>query len=151
MKRGRRLRVICARSSARFGSCSRNIAVMLRRSQTKRRVKARSSSLRAVVTELYPKSQTAFCHQEKTRSSGSCPAALAATSEEHSRFPSRTRDAAKILRTGRTVRIDAGRVSYVDHNGTDATRYFVGVASCGMSTKVIERVKADHAPLPLHS
>src|SRR6185369_11739181 len=72
---------------ARFGSYSRNIAVTPRRSQTKRRVKARGSSLRAVVTELYPKSQTAFCHQEKTRSSGSCPAALAATSEEHSRFP----------------------------------------------------------------
>ena len=60
-------------------------------------------------------------------------------------IPSRTRDAAKILRTGRTARIDVGRVSYVDHKGNDATRYFVGVASCGMSTKVIERVKADKA------
>ena len=60
-------------------------------------------------------------------------------------IPSRTRDAAKILRTGRTARIDVGRVSYVDNNGNDATRYFVGVASCGMSTKVIERVKADRA------
>jgi YegS/Rv2252/BmrU family lipid kinase len=59
-------------------------------------------------------------------------------------IPSRTRDAARILRTGRTARIDAGRVTYVDHNGIDATRYFVGVASCGMSTKVIERVKTDH-------
>jgi YegS/Rv2252/BmrU family lipid kinase len=60
-------------------------------------------------------------------------------------IPSRTRDAAKILRTGRTVRIDVGRVSYLDQNGTDAMRYFVGVASCGMSTRVIERVKADRA------
>ena len=60
-------------------------------------------------------------------------------------IPSRTRDAAKILRTGRTARIDVGRVSYVDNNGNDATRYFVGVASCGMSTKVIERVKSDRA------
>ena len=60
-------------------------------------------------------------------------------------IPSRTRDAARILRTGRTARIDVGRVSYVDQNGNDATRYFVGVASCGMSTKVIERVKADNA------
>jgi YegS/Rv2252/BmrU family lipid kinase len=60
-------------------------------------------------------------------------------------IPSRTRDAAKILRTGRTARIDVGRISYVDNHGNDATRYFVGVASCGMSTKVIERVKADHA------
>jgi len=58
-------------------------------------------------------------------------------------IPSRTRDAARVLRTGRSVRIDVGRVSYTDQNGSDATRYFVGVASCGMSTKVIERVKAD--------
>ena len=58
-------------------------------------------------------------------------------------IPARTRDAAKILRTGRSVRIDAGRVSYTDQTGADATRYFVGVASCGMSTRVIERVKTD--------
>jgi len=58
-------------------------------------------------------------------------------------IPSRARDVARILRTGRTVRIDVGRISYVDHSGTDATRYFVGVASCGMSTRVIERVKTD--------
>ena len=58
-------------------------------------------------------------------------------------IPSRSRDAARVLRTGRTVRIDVGRVSFVDYNGTEAMRYFVGVASCGMSTKVIERVKAD--------
>lgn len=58
-------------------------------------------------------------------------------------IPSRSRDAARILRSGRSVRIDVGRVSYTDHNGADTTRYFVGVASCGMSTKVIERVKTD--------
>ena len=58
-------------------------------------------------------------------------------------IPSRSRDAARVLRTGRTVRIDVGRVSFVDDNGAEAMRYFVGVASCGMSTKVIERVKAD--------
>jgi YegS/Rv2252/BmrU family lipid kinase len=58
-------------------------------------------------------------------------------------IPSRSRDAARILRTGRSVRIDVGRVSFTDDNGADATRYFVGVASCGMSTKVIERVKTD--------
>jgi diacylglycerol kinase (ATP) len=58
-------------------------------------------------------------------------------------IPSRTRDAARILRIGRTVRIDVGRVSYLDRNGAEATRYFVGVASCGMSTRVIERVKSD--------
>lgn len=60
-------------------------------------------------------------------------------------IPSRARDAARVLRTGRTVRIDVGRVSYIDIDGIDAMRYFVGVASCGMSTEVIERVKAGHA------
>ena len=58
-------------------------------------------------------------------------------------IPSRSRDAARILRHGRSVRIDVGRVSYTDNHGKDASRYFVGVASCGMSTKVIERVKSD--------
>jgi len=58
-------------------------------------------------------------------------------------IPARSRDAARILRIGRSVRIDVGRVSYTDQEGRDATRYFVGVASCGMSTKVIERVKTE--------
>lgn len=58
-------------------------------------------------------------------------------------IPSQSRAAARILSTGRTVKIDVGRVSFIDHNGNDAMRYFVGVASCGMSTKVIERVKSE--------
>ena len=57
-------------------------------------------------------------------------------------IPSQSRAAARILREGRTHRIDVGRISFVDHNGGEAMRYFVGVASCGMSTRVIERVKA---------
>ena len=57
-------------------------------------------------------------------------------------IPAQSRAAARILREGRTRRIDAGRVSFVAHDGGEAMRYFVGVASCGMSTKVIERVKA---------
>src|SRR6185295_3371113 len=60
-------------------------------------------------------------------------------------IPSRARDAARVLRTGRSVRIDVGRVSFVDYNGAEAMRYFVGVASCGMSTKVIERVKSERS------
>ena len=58
-------------------------------------------------------------------------------------IPSQSRAAARVLNTGRTVRIDVGRVSFVDHSGAEAMRYFVGVASCGMSTRVIERVKAE--------
>ena len=61
---------------------------------------------------------------------------------------SRLRDAARILRTGRTALIDVGRVTYLDDNGDEASRFFVSVASCGMSTKVIERVKADHVSFP---
>ena len=57
-------------------------------------------------------------------------------------IPAQSRAAARVLREGRTRRIDVGRISFVDHNGAEAMRYFVGVASCGMSTKVIERVKA---------
>jgi YegS/Rv2252/BmrU family lipid kinase len=57
-------------------------------------------------------------------------------------IPSQARAAAQVLRTGRTVRIDVGRVSFVGHSGHDAMRFFLGVASCGMSTRVIERVKA---------
>jgi diacylglycerol kinase (ATP) len=58
-------------------------------------------------------------------------------------IPSQSREAARILSKGRTVKIDVGRVSFVDHNRNEAMRYFVGVASCGMSTKVIERVKKE--------
>ena len=57
-------------------------------------------------------------------------------------IPAQSRAAARILREGRTRRIDVGRILYLDHKGVAAMRYFVGVASCGMSTKVIERVKA---------
>jgi YegS/Rv2252/BmrU family lipid kinase len=60
-------------------------------------------------------------------------------------IPAQRRAAARILRNGRTVRIDVGRISFKDHDGNEAMRYFLGVASCGMSTKVIERVKADRS------
>lgn len=58
-------------------------------------------------------------------------------------IPSQSREAARILRTGRTVKIDVGRVSFIDQDGNEAMRYFLGVASCGLSTRVIERVKAE--------
>jgi diacylglycerol kinase (ATP) len=52
-------------------------------------------------------------------------------------------EAARALRCGRTRRIDVGRVTYVNHEGEPASRYFLGVASFGMSGEVIERVKAS--------
>ena len=56
-------------------------------------------------------------------------------------IPSDTRSAAKVLRNGKSRRIDVGRVTFSSETGSEITRYFLGVASCGMSTKVIERVK----------
>jgi diacylglycerol kinase (ATP) len=51
--------------------------------------------------------------------------------------------AASSLRRGRTRRIDVGRVAYINHEGEAESRYFLGVASFGMSGEVIERVKAS--------
>lgn len=56
-----------------------------------------------------------------------------------------TRDASVALRTGRTRRIDVGRVIYTNYDGTTAQRYFLGVASAGMGGAVIEAVKARDA------
>ena len=57
-------------------------------------------------------------------------------------IPTQPLAAAAILRNGQTRLIDVGRVTFTDNGGHEVTRYFLGVASCGMSTKVIERVKS---------
>ena len=56
-------------------------------------------------------------------------------------IPRRARDAAEILRTGRSRLIDVGRVTFTTSAGEQETRYFLGVASFGMTAEVIERVK----------
>lgn len=56
-------------------------------------------------------------------------------------LPSRAADAAKILRDGHTRRVDVGRVTFIKHDGEQETRFFLGVASCGMSAEVVARVK----------
>jgi diacylglycerol kinase (ATP) len=56
-------------------------------------------------------------------------------------IPARSGDAARILREGKTRRIDVGRVSFTTETGEPDTRYFLGVASFGMSADVIKRVK----------
>lgn len=56
-------------------------------------------------------------------------------------IPKRTADAARALKVGRTRLMDVGRVSFVNHDGENESRYFLGVASFGMSPEVIERVK----------
>ncbi len=61
----------------------------------------------------------------------------------------RSRDAARILSEGRTRRIDVGRVTFTKDSGDHDTRFFLGVASFGMSADVIERVKAGPDWLPV--
>lgn len=57
--------------------------------------------------------------------------------------PAASREAALYLKKGCTRTIDVGRVTFIDESGETVSRYFVGVASFGMSTTVIERIKAD--------
>lgn len=57
-------------------------------------------------------------------------------------IPARSSDAARILRDGRTRQIDVGRVTFLTDNGEHDSRYFLGVASFGMSADVIARVKS---------
>jgi len=56
---------------------------------------------------------------------------------------SRTSEAAKVLRDGQTRIIDVGRVTYSNEAAALESRYFLGVASFGMSADVIGRVKSD--------
>jgi len=56
-------------------------------------------------------------------------------------IPPRSRDAALILRDGRTRQIDVGRITFTNAKDERETGYFLGVASFGMSAEVIGRVK----------
>ncbi len=56
-------------------------------------------------------------------------------------IPARSRDAAQILRDGRTCQIDVGRITFTNVADEHETAYFLGVASFGMSADVIGRVK----------
>jgi diacylglycerol kinase (ATP) len=53
----------------------------------------------------------------------------------------RCSDAARILRDGQTRLIDVGRVTFTRDDGEHESRYFLGVASFGMSADVVARVK----------
>lgn len=56
-------------------------------------------------------------------------------------IPLRSSEAVRILRVGRTRQIDVGKVTFRTADGERESRYFVGVASFGMSADVIRRVK----------
>ncbi|HKR02433.1 MAG TPA: diacylglycerol kinase family protein [Pyrinomonadaceae bacterium] len=58
-------------------------------------------------------------------------------------IPTRGADAARYLRAGRARLVDVGRACFVNHEGKEESRYFLGVASFGMSTEIIERIKGS--------
>lgn len=57
------------------------------------------------------------------------------------KISTRTSEAARILRTGKTRLLDVGSATFINRRGEHETRYFIGVASFGMSADVIGRVK----------
>lgn len=57
-------------------------------------------------------------------------------------LPHTNRDAAAALRDGETRRIDAGRVTFHDHDGIEVSRYFLNVSSAGLAATIIKRVKS---------
>src|SRR5438132_1809924 len=52
-------------------------------------------------------------------------------------MPTNIAAAARALRDGRTRKVDAGRVTFVNDRGGYEIRFFVNVASCGMFTSVL--------------
>ena len=56
-------------------------------------------------------------------------------------MPTNGREAAKALRDGATKTIDAGRVTFYNHEGEQVSRYFLNVSSFGLSASIISRVK----------
>ena len=59
-------------------------------------------------------------------------------------MPQETREAGAALREGVTKAIDVGKVTFLDHDGTEVSRYFLNVASFGLSAAIIERVKTSN-------
>ncbi len=58
-------------------------------------------------------------------------------------MPNDSREAAKALRDGETKTIDAGRVTFFNRADEQVSRYFLNVASFGLSAAIIERVKTS--------
>lgn len=56
-------------------------------------------------------------------------------------FSNETREAARQLRKGETRRIDVGKVTFFNHENKQISRYFLNVASFGLSASIIENVK----------
>jgi YegS/Rv2252/BmrU family lipid kinase len=59
-------------------------------------------------------------------------------------IPNDTREAGATLRNGVTKQIDVGKVTFLNHENEQVSRYFLNVASFGLSAAIIERVKTSN-------
>ena len=60
-------------------------------------------------------------------------------------MPNQAREAAKGLCEGMTKTIDVGRVTFLNHQNKQISRYFLNVSSFGLSAAINERVKAKNS------
>ncbi|MEP6901944.1 MAG: diacylglycerol kinase family protein [Actinomycetota bacterium] len=58
-------------------------------------------------------------------------------------IPNDTREAGVALRDGVTKQIDVGKITFLNHDGVQVSRFFLNVASFGLSASIIERVKTS--------
>jgi YegS/Rv2252/BmrU family lipid kinase len=58
-------------------------------------------------------------------------------------MPDNPREAARMLKSGRTRTIDAGRVTFQDFEGKTVSRYFLNISSFGLAASIIHRVKTS--------
>jgi YegS/Rv2252/BmrU family lipid kinase len=61
------------------------------------------------------------------------------------RMPNNVAAAARAMREGRTRTIDAGRVTFINDTGERESRFFINVASFGMSTAVLDKTASGEA------
>lgn len=57
-------------------------------------------------------------------------------------LPHSTREAAAALRNGVTKQMDAGKVTFANHDGETVSRFFLNISSVGLAADVIKRVKS---------
>lgn len=60
-------------------------------------------------------------------------------------MPTEIRETARALRNGKTKKIDVGRVTFENFENKKVRRYFLNVASFGLSASIIENVKSTTA------
>ena len=58
-------------------------------------------------------------------------------------MPDEPREAARVLKNGKTRTIDVGKVSFQDFDGKPASRFFLNVSSFGLAASIIQRVKTS--------